>query len=131
VLNQNKEDILNIIKFCQKFNPFNIGIDISHIYPSVKDRSFCLYYSQLPEYLNPIMDYIDKNEINNISFSDTPYCIFGKYNSFVVMHPNAFAKQKPKGKLSFCKDCSLSQRCDGFFLNNLSGKEEQVLKAIK
>lgn len=118
-LAQNKHDLLNIVRYGFQFEVKRINLDVSHVYPIVKDHSFCISYKDLSDNIKDLFDYVQKNKLN-VFFCDIPYCIFGCDSKNIVMPRNIFEKEKPKGKFEMCKRCKLSFKCDGFFLNNVA-----------
>jgi len=129
VVQQNKGDLLKIAKFGLGFNPELFEIDVVHLYPDVKDKSFCVSYKDLWKYLKELVDYKLKMKTNNIRFNDIPYCIFGANYDFVNMPLNPF-REKPKGKLEVCNNCKVSYKCDGFFMNDIKKYGMGGLKPI-
>lgn len=129
IVRQNKEDILNITKLALGFKPNGYGIDVAHIYPGVPDHSFCVPYKDLEKYLMKIVDYKKNNNIIDITINDVPYCVLGFDCKLVNMPKNLF-HEKPKGKLSICKKCKVSYKCEGFFLNDIKKFGVGELKPI-
>jgi len=129
VVQQNKGDIFKIAKLALKFDPELFEIDVAHLYPGVKDKSFCVPYKELWKHLRELVDYKLEMKINNIRFNDIPYCVFGADYDFVNMPFNPLdniknkkkyvMEEKPKGKLEMCKHCKVSYKCDGFFRNDI------------
>ncbi|MBN2422215.1 radical SAM protein [Candidatus Woesearchaeota archaeon] len=131
VVQQNKEDLIGILKLAMSFNPVNFGIDVAHLYPDVKSYSFCVPYAELGKYLRELIEFKIKNNIPNISFNDIPYCVFGRDYEFINMPKNAFKHEKPKVKVPMCRSCSLSYKCEGFFLNDIKRFGIGNLKPLK
>jgi len=118
IVQQNKKDLLNITKLALKFNPYNLQIEVAHLYPGVKDQSFCVPYKDLGRFVKKLVDYRFRMNIN-IDFNDIPYCVFGADYDFVNMPLNLLSHEKPKGKLDMCNNCKVSYKCDGFFMNDI------------
>jgi len=118
-LQQNKHDLLNIVRYAFQFGVSKVSFDVSHVYPLVKDHSFCISYKDLSESVREVFAYSEEKNLP-VFFCDMPYCVFGRYSRNIVMPKNIFEKEKPKGKFEMCDSCKLSSRCDGFFLNNVA-----------
>jgi MoaA/NifB/PqqE/SkfB family radical SAM enzyme len=119
IVQQNKEDILNILQLALKFKPNYFSFDTPYLYPGVTDNSFYVPYKDLKPHIKKVTDYISKSNTGNILFNDIPYCVFESDNRMVIMSPHFIKLKKWKTKFKMCKNCKLSYKCDGFYLNDV------------
>ena len=120
VVNQNKNDILNILKLALSFKLDTFQFDMPYLYPSVKDLSYHVPYRDLGRYLKRVMEYISENNVTNVQFNDIPSCVFGFDNKLVVMPKHFKELKKWKIKPKICKDCIVSSKCNGFYANDIT-----------
>jgi MoaA/NifB/PqqE/SkfB family radical SAM enzyme len=133
VMKENKEDLHNMIKFVKKFNLEEFGISIMYI----KDEESLNHYVPIKNLKKYVKDINFKENDVSICFFDIPYCIFGKYHEKIIMpHPPDLGRHnQPEGqfkskikdlpnyrlktKTEICKTCKLSNKCDGFLVNDI------------
>jgi MoaA/NifB/PqqE/SkfB family radical SAM enzyme len=136
ILEQNKNDLLNIVDFVN-------GLGIKNFYFSIPcltedDISFYIPFKDLGPYVKKLYSYALK--INDkITFLEIPFCVFGELNTKninnVGLPPNLGKFNQPpekvrtsipdlpsyrlKRKVGICNSCKASNHCDGFFVNDV------------
>jgi len=135
ILQQNKDDLFNILKLALDLGADTFGVGVLHI-PN-EDYTNYLPIKDLRPYLAGLIEYIAKNNLKNVYFYDIPHCVFGFYNRKIVnSYPPDLGKySQPKGnvkshllniptyrlktKSGICDSCILSEKCDGFLVNDI------------
>ncbi len=147
VMEQNKDDLLNILKLAFKFEPYEFGVSVMYV-KSEEQYSSYVPLKNLRKYVIPVRDYAVKNNLN-VHFYDMPYCIFGSYSEMVNMPkpPDLGQHNQPKGdfksniknlptyrlktKAKICECCTLSRQCDGFLINDIKKFGTGNLKPVQ
>ncbi len=147
VLQQNKEDLLNIFKLALGLKMDKFCISVLCI---AADGYYNFYvpYKSLRQYIAGLIGYTADKNIGNVYFNDIPYCIFGFDNRQVVMttppdlgnhnQPPAdfrseirnLPRYRLKTKAKICESCSLSYKCEGFYLNDVKKFGTGSLKPV-
>lgn len=147
ILQQNKGDLFNIFKLALDLGADTFGVGVLHI-PNENYINY-LPIKELSTYLAELNEHIAENNIKNVYFYDIPHCVFGFYNKQIVnSYPPDLGKySQPKGnvkshlpniptyrlktKLQICDSCILSEKCDGFLVNDINKFGTGELKPIK
>ncbi len=143
IVEQNKEDMMNIIFLLEKIKPDKFIISTPGI---VDDFSFYVPYKELKKYLQCVYDYVIEKKLS-VYFSDIPFCIFNDKGSGHILFsqaPSISGKYKPHGikliggapeyrlrkKIKMCQNCSMIDSCSGFKVNDVKNFGVGKLSAI-
>lgn len=147
ILNENKDDILNILQLSRHL--MADSFELAVLYVAKGDYSSYVPYKDLKGYLSPLLDYTSDNGLENVHFHDIPHCVFGFYNKQVVrsytpdlgrynQHAEIVRSDVPnlptyrlKTKLEMCRNCKVEKNCDGFLVNDIKKYGTGELKPIK
>lgn len=147
VMQENKEDLLNILKLALGFEPREFSISIMYL-KDAKNYPHYVPIKELSKYVDKVYNYIIENNLN-IIFFDMPYCVFGNYDKRIIMprppdlgkynqpgnifksHIKNLPTYRLKTKVNICKECILSDKCDGFLTNDIQKFGIGQLKPIK
>jgi pyruvate-formate lyase-activating enzyme len=146
IMQENKDDLLNILTRALSFNPREFGISVMY----VKEKENYKHYVPIKElgiYIPPLFKKVVSENLN-VKFFDMPYCIFGEYSNIIMMPkpPNLGKYNQPGGKfkseikdlptyrlktkVKLCEDCILSDKCDGFLINDIKKYGTGKIKPI-
>lgn len=146
VMQQNKSDLYKILNLALKFKPIEFGISVMY----VKSKANYVHYvpiKELNKYVNSILDYVVKKNLN-VVFFDIPYCVFETFDNRIIMpRPHDLGKHNQPGnnfkskiknlatyrlktKINICKACKVSENCDGFLVNDIKKFGTGNLKPI-
>lgn len=148
ILQQNKEDILNIFKLALRLKADKFCVSVLCVAAEAY-YEFYVPYKDISPYVSKLADCTSDNCMGRVYFNDIPYCVFGFDNKQVVMTtpPDLVDySQPPKGyrsetknlpvyriktRLEMCRDCKVSCKCDGFYLNDIKRYGTGNLKPIR
>lgn len=146
ILKQNKNDINRIIALVKYLKPDHFNLSIPCV--SNKNYSYYIPFKNLQNIVKKVMRFSLSIDYP-IEFTDIPYCVFGFYSPFikVSMPPNLGSYNQPhkhfkskipnipnyrlKTKTMICRQCKLSIRCSGFYVNDIKKYGFGNLKPIK
>jgi MoaA/NifB/PqqE/SkfB family radical SAM enzyme len=137
IVKQNKDNLKKIIQLIRELNVYDFYFSI----PCIKDASadFDFYYlpiKELPPHIRDVYNYAQRKNLP-IKFMEVPYCVFGFINNSINNNslPPDHAYCQPqkelqtekkdlpsyrvKKKLPICENCQVSNKCDGFFKNDI------------
>lgn len=148
ILKQNKNDVLNTLKFLS-------SLPIDQIFFSIpcleeEDISFYLPIKSLPPILKKLYFASLKCQ-KSVHFLEIPFCTFGKIDLKRISNTcappdlgqynlpplsvrtaiSSLPSYRLKTKIEMCKNCQASKFCDGFFLNDITFFGKGKLKPIK
>jgi MoaA/NifB/PqqE/SkfB family radical SAM enzyme len=146
LLEHNKDDLINILKLMKEIKADRISFSIPCLSNTFNLFHYIFFTFNLSYYI-PFKDQrkflvnLDKfAEINNfnISFTEIPYCVFGYFAKHIDNQSSppdlgkynqpdnrlrTPAKDLPKYRLKrkehICRDCSVADKCDGFFVRDV------------
>lgn len=147
VLEQNKNNLIDILKLGTKYNVMNFCFNMTYL---VKDDSnYIIPVKDIGKYMANFFKYIIKTKAN-ISFNEFPYCVFTNIDSEILINSNKiFNSQKKytflgdksgsiqtppfkvKIKHKICKNCKANNICDGFFKTDIEKFGVGNLKSLK
>ncbi len=131
ITEQNKNDVLDIIKFIEELNPNYFIISVPFV--SHQDSSFQVHPEELATILKDSYQYILNNPLKrtfDIHFEDIPFCLFGEKNDEIIKFSSVpslgghipegidFLENTPiyrvRKNIAVCDKCSAKTSCGGF-----------------
>lgn len=131
ILQQNKDDLINLVKLIERLPVKNLSINMTYMSSNNADE-FYVPQKDLPGVLNPLVDYILRQR-KRMWFQEFPYCVFYPFSktmfkSGLVEHktmayehigekktPEELPWFKEKCYAKICDECKVKPFCDGFF----------------
>jgi len=147
IVQQNKENLIELLDLVRKNNISNSYFSVPCV--SNDDYSYYVPMKDLGQYVKKVYEY-SKELKYPLKFLEIPYCVFGEFSNSIdnltkppdlgkfCQPPKEFrSKEKDtpsyrlKMKIDMCKDCSCSNKCDGFFVNDIDKFGTGKLKPIR
>jgi len=143
ILNQNKENLIELIEFFGKLKVDGCSITVSYM---IKDDCSHIPIKDIGKYVRPLYLYSAENKID-VSFIDFPYCVIGSINDSIIntiipydrgyCQPSKKRRAKinlplyrVKTKIGMCEICKARDICGGFYADDIKKYGTGNLKPI-